>query len=452
MSYQYHVINDPVHGPMQFGSLEDSWIKPFIDSPHFQRLRQIKQLGLADWIFPGALHSRFSHGLGVCYIVSQICNKLGVDNENKQLLIIAGLLHDLGHGPFSHLFEELCVDHAIKHERWTAQFLQSYADSDFLKTYNERNPDYPLTPKKIKQVQSLITHSYEGNKLFSDMISSQLDADRLDYLLRDSHFCGVTYGTYEFRWLLHCLTIIKHEGQERLGITRKGVGVVEEYVMARRLMMRNIYHHGKKIGAEFLMQQFLNAVAKSLQEPSSRKRFRESALIQFLEQMNAFNLMAVKEGLQEKHVVQFLQNNFHLYQQLCDYDVLQLIRDLAMDETTDNVTALAKRLHHRILPKVIPVADRAIKEATNLIHDFEKKHTVEDWQLRLMSLPHQSYSISEDPILLVESTGAVKSLHTESLMIDALSDKHENHYLVVFDTALLQTEAGELLYNLLRDL
>lgn len=448
----FHVIKDPVHGTMQFSSQENGWIKPFIDSENFQRLRHIKQLGLADWIFPGAVHSRFSHGLGCCYIVSQICNKLGISDEDKQLVMIAGLLHDIGHGPFSHMFEEIFRHKSIQHEMWTPFFMQEYASTEFLRTYNQRNKKNPLTKEKIFQIQDLITHRFEGNKLLADIVSSQLDADRLDYLLRDSHFCGVTYGHYEFRWLLHCLAIINLDGKNRLGITRKGVGVVEEYLMARRLMMRNVYQHGKKIGSEFFMQSFLKELSSNIAKNRLYLTQNESALIQFLQQMDLFNQQLDTERSVKKLTERFIKDNYHLYKQLCDYDLFSLIRKLSGWDESSNAVQLAKRLQDRRLPKVIPIDFKSITKAMQMVDLFQKAHKVPAWQLSIIDLPHLSYTLGEDPILIQESTGVVKSLHTESIMIDALSDKSESLYLACVDQALLDRKEGKKLYNELRNL
>ncbi len=446
----FHVIKDPVHGTMQFNSKENSWIKPFIDSVNFQRLRHIKQLGLADWIFPGATHSRFSHGLGCCYIVSQICNKLGISDNDKQLVMIAGLLHDIGHGPFSHLFEAIFTDHSIQHEMWTPLFLEEFSRKEFLDAYNERNKKHPLTKKKIDQIRDLITHRCKINKLLSDIVSSQLDADRLDYLLRDSHFCGVTYGNYEFRWLLHCLTIVESDSQKALGVTRKGVGVVEEYLMARRLMIRNVYQHGKKSGAEFFMQEFLKQLAQGILDQKLFSQLKENALIQFLRKMSEFNQTIKSSKNRERAINQYLKDNYSLYQQLCDYDVFELIRELAGWKDQHQAVILAKRLHERCLPKVIPLDVDKIERARALIDGFKGK--IFQWQLAIINLPHLSYELLKDPILVQESTGAIKYLHEESLMIGALSDKNEDHYLVCLDQPLLATKAGEKLYNALRNL
>ena len=209
MNNTYHVIKDPVHGTMQFTSLEDAWVKPFIDSPNFQRLRHIKQLGLGDVIFPGAVHSRFNHCLGCCYVASQIAQKVGLEDEERQLVMIACLLHDIGHGPFSHAFEGIFKNKFIQHEDWTPYFLEDYGTDAFFTDYNQRNPRYPLTREKFEEIAKMIMHHPVEKRMLADVVSSQLDADRLDYLLRDSHFCGVRYGEFDFRWMLHCMAIVK---------------------------------------------------------------------------------------------------------------------------------------------------------------------------------------------------------------------------------------------------
>ena len=242
----FHVIKDPVHGTMQFTTLENNWIKPFIDSPHFQRLRHIKQLGMGDLIFPGAVHTRFNHCLGCCYIASQIAHKIGLAEEERQLVMIACLLHDIGHGPFSHAFEDVFHRKLIRHEAWTPFFLNDYRTPEFFAYYNRCNPRHHLSEEKFILIEEMIMHKSRVKRVLADIVSSQLDADRLDYLLRDSHFCGVAYGQFDFRWMLNSMMIVNAPQGERLGLTHKGIGVVEHYLMARRLMTRNIYHHQKK--------------------------------------------------------------------------------------------------------------------------------------------------------------------------------------------------------------
>jgi len=449
----FHIIKDPVHGVMQFTTEEDGWIKPFIHSANFQRQRNIKQLGLTDWMFPGAVHTRFNHGLGSCYIASQIVNKLGLNVHDRQLVILACLLHDIGHGPFSHTFEDIFWQNSIKHESWTPMFLTEFTSERFLTNFNKLNPQQKLNQSKINEIQKLIMHQKSDNPLLADIVSSQLDADRLDYLLRDSHFCGVTYGEYDFRWLLHCLTPVKQGDVKRLGITHKGVGVVEQYLMARRLMIRNVYQNGKKHSAEYLLKEFLQHLARDL---ANQKEFlkldMENAAVQFLQNVNDFNYEAEQGKKVEKSKDNFIQNNYDLYKKLCDYDILALIRHLANLEHDNSTVMLAKRLQHRVLPKILYVHEKDIKHVGEIIQHFKEKNKkqVRNWQVNLLQLPHLSYAVNKDPILVRDFAGKINYLHDNSMMIGAISDKYESSYLVVIDAQILEQPSVQKLMQELR--
>lgn len=452
----FHIIKDPIHGVMQFTTEEDNWIKPFISSANFQRQRNIKQLGLTDWIFPGAVHTRFNHGLGCCYIASQIVNKLGLDISERQLVILACLLHDIGHGPFSHTFEDVFFQRAIRHEMWTPMFLEDFAREDFLTKFNALNPRSKLDQGKINKIQSLIMHRECDNHLLSDIVSSQLDADRLDYLLRDSHFCGVTYGEYDFRWLLHCLIPIEQNGAKRLGITHKGVGVVEQYLMARRLMIRNVYQNGKKHGVEYLLKEFLHHLANDVaHQEEFLKLDTYNTLVRFLKNVNYFNQQANKSEDLKSMVNDFLRKNYSLYKELCDYDILAMIRYLAGLDGDHATILLAKRLQHRILPKILYVYEKNVKYVDEIVGEFKQhnRKTIDDWQMALLRLPHLSYDVSKDPILMKDFSGTANYLHDNSIMINAISDKYESDCLVVIDSEIVgQSQVAELIKRLRREI
>lgn len=454
MSERFHVIKDPVHGSMQFTTQEDNWIKPFIDSENFQRLRNIKQLGLADWVFPGAEHTRFNHCLGCCYISNQICNKLDIKDEDQQIVSIACLLHDIGHGPFSHAFEDIFYQHAIRHERWTPLFLREYCDSNFLEKFNKRNPKFPLDENKIEKIANLIMHRNGENQLLNDIVSSQLDADRLDYLLRDSHFCGVNYGEYDLRWLLHCMTIVQHEEKPRLGITKKGIGVVEHYLMARRLMMRNVYKNGKKDAGEYLLKAFLKYLAQGIEEDRYFTKLEPKSLIDFLQKTNEFNQQAEKTKNFPKLLNAFLEENYASYKQLYDYDILSLIRQLAHADKKHPAITLAKRLYARRIPKVIYGDSEKSRKIDEVVKEFKEnnKNQIEDWQIAILNLPHLSYEMSNDPILIEDFSGNAKFLHDNSLMVNALSDKNENTVLVIVDREIANQSWLDELYSSLQGL
>lgn len=432
----YHVIKDPVHGTMQFTSVEDAWVKPFIDSPNFQRLRHIKQLGMGDFIFPGAVHSRFNHCLGCCYVASQIAHKIGLADEERQLVMIACLLHDIGHGPFSHAFEGIFKDKKILHEDWTPYFLDDYGTKEFFLHYNRLNPRYHLTEEKFRDIADMIMHKPVEKAVLADIVSSQLDADRLDYLLRDSHFCGVQYGQYDFRWMLHCMAIVESDHGERLGITHKGIGVVEHYLMARRLMARNMYHSQKKLAIEHFLVQLLANLAENLETHTSYETIRHTRLGKFLIAANQHNHAQTSKQ-------EFLEQNFANYKELCDYDVFTVIKQLAEMNDGTPATHIAKRLQNRIMPKIVRLDHKNLPSARDEIDEFKMKYKNEyqDWQLTLIKTPHQSYSGEDDPILVINEQGAIKPISEFSFMINAISDKLEHVAFLCVDKTIAEDKA-----------
>lgn len=436
----FHVIKDPVHGTMQFTSAEDKWIKPFIDNPTFQRLRHIKQLGMGDFIFPGAVHTRFNHSLGCSYVASQIAHKIGLAEEERQLVMIACLLHDIGHGPFSHAFEDIFYQKLIRHETWTPFFLAKFRTSEFFNYYNRINPRHQLTAEKFSLIEHMIMHKGNTNRVLSDIVSSQLDADRLDYLLRDSHFCGVAYGQFDFRWMLHCLAIVNSKEGERLGLTYKGIGVVEHYLMARRLMTRNIYHHHKKLVLEFYLIKLLTYLAESLSDYSSYSTIKKTALGKFLLAVNQFNHTISHTKNVSAHKQQFLTDNFSNYQELGDYDVFTIIKLLADMDDEHPASQLALRIRNRNIPKIFRLEGTNIKTTQTKLDEFKHSHCdiFQDWQLAIIKTPHQAYTLDE-PILVLDENGNIKPIDELSLMIQAISDKYENTAFLCVDSSVIDS-------------
>jgi uncharacterized protein len=434
----FHVIKDPVHGVMQFTNKEDFWIKPFINHPNFQRLRHIKQVGLADLIFPGAVHTRFNHGLGCCYVGSQIANKIKLDDHERQLVVIANLVHDIGHGPFSHTFEDVFVNKSIRHEEWTPYFLNEFCDDEFIHQYNLSNPDFPLSVARMEQIEKMIMHKYDGNKVLADIVSSQLDADRLDYLLRDSHFCGVKYGQFDLRWMLHCLVPVETEDGFRLGVNYKGVGVVEHYIMARRLMIRNIYHHYKKHAIENLLIKFLEKLSRCLPKESFLKKYKDSKLGQLLISAQKFNKNVGDAGPSEEQTQKFLKENFELYKHLGDGHVLTVISELAFSSKEHDIVTLAKRIYFRQMPEVYPLDISYMGEVQEIVDNFKAQHkgAICDWQLEVISTPQLCYTGDNDPIYVLERSGKVQKISDSSLMLGSFSDKYEHACSLFIDSGL----------------
>src|SRR5262245_59157379 len=219
------IIRDPVHDCIAF-RLErpvDALLFALLNTAEVQRLRRIRQLGMASLAYPGADHSRYSHSLGVMEtarkIIDQLRRSFYISEETETICLAAALLHDLGHGPFSHVFERVT---GIHHEDHTRRVILD-PDSDVNRTLVEHDP---ALPQKIDD----FLHCRPSRTFICDILSSQLDADRLDYLLRDNLMTGSRYGGYDLRWLLVSMTI--DSASDRLAVTWKGISAVEAYLQA----------------------------------------------------------------------------------------------------------------------------------------------------------------------------------------------------------------------------
>jgi uncharacterized protein len=231
------IIRDPVHDVIALRTEDatDRLLFNLLNAAEFQRLRRIRQLGMAHMAYPGADHSRYSHSLGVMQTARLILKRLaedGVQLEDREctVCLVAALLHDLGHGPYSHVFERVT---GVKHEKLTYRVIldgESEIHQHLIK-FDKMLPE---------QVVAMLTGKWP-RRFLSDVISSQLDADRLDYLLRDNLFTGSRYGQFDLRWLIAALAV--DPASQRLVVRPKAISAVEAYLQARYHMYRNVYFH-----------------------------------------------------------------------------------------------------------------------------------------------------------------------------------------------------------------
>ena len=249
------IIRDPVHDVIAF-RLErpaDALLFRLINAAEFQRLRRIRQLGFASLAYPGADHSRYSHSLGVMETARKMLGQLRqshpIDEAEETVLLATCLLHDLGHGPFSHVFERVS---GFRHEELTQRIIED-PDSQVHQVLAAHDGSLP------DRVAQLLAGRSRGGFL-GDILSSQLDADRLDYLLRDNLMTGSRYGDYDLGWLLHALTIDEASG--RLAVTWKGVSAVEAYLQSRYHMYRNVYFHKVVRSAEGMVKLVLQRAGR----------------------------------------------------------------------------------------------------------------------------------------------------------------------------------------------
>lgn len=269
-------FRDPIHG---FIEVSDDEAR-IIDSAPFQRLRHIKQLSTTYMVYHGAEHTRFGHSLGVMHLTSRVFDSIISKNPHlfdkpttayyRQILRIVGLTHDVGHAPFSHGSEDLFPD-GMEHEDYTKKIIFETEIREHIERIGEHFQDehgdgFPITPEVIwlaytgaNPVDPLYRSDFQFLKSLMD---GELDCDKMDYLLRDSHYCGVQYGTYDLRRLIDSFTVYQDDenSSPRLAILSDGVQAVEEFILARYFMFIQVYYHKTRRFLDFRLLECMKAL------------------------------------------------------------------------------------------------------------------------------------------------------------------------------------------------
>ncbi len=240
------ILNDPVYG---FINIPNELIFEIIEHPYFQRLRRIKQLGLTDYVYPGALHTRFHHALGAMHLMSRALQSLeskghSISKEEYDAALIAILLHDVGHGPFSHTLE-FSLFNDVTHEQLSVWMMERLN-------------------QEMNKALDLAIQIFQGKyhrPFFNQLVSSQLDLDRLDYLKRDSYFTGVHEGMVGSERIIKMLEL--HE--DKLVVEEKGIYSIENFLNARRLMYWQVYLHKVAVSAEVMLIEIIKRVKELAQ-------------------------------------------------------------------------------------------------------------------------------------------------------------------------------------------
>ena len=286
------IFNDPIYG---FISIPDKLILEIIDHPYFQRLRRIKQLGLTDFVYPGALHTRFHHALGCAFLMQKAIaslrqkgHQISPDEANGAILAI--LLHDIGHGPFSHALEHSLVQ-GITHEEISLHFMNSLN---------------VIFGGRLDTAIKIFTDEHP-KKFLHQLVSSQLDMDRLDYLARDSFYSGVSEGVVSSERIIDMLDVV----DDHLVVQQKGIYSVEKFIVARRLMYWQVYLHKTVISAEFMLVKILERVVSLADD--KQELFGSPALKFFL-----YNQVDKKDFISGRAIQEFAK--------LDDYDIMGAIK------------------------------------------------------------------------------------------------------------------------------
>lgn len=278
-------IRDPVHGSI---AILDEEV-PIIEHPLFQRLRNIKQLGLSEYAFPGATHTRYLHSIGVCHVATLIFNKIFPTAQMpkadflrlRETVRIACLLHDIGHAPLSHatecimplrknlklptqLLKFLPKDQRATHEDYT---LKSILDSSLSEAFKLINAEFGVTPRAVASLISgfdlepsyFLIQKKNYFPVLHQLVSSELDCDRMDYLLRDSYFCGVSYGKIDLDWIINSLSLADLNNEIFLALSQRSISTFDDFLLSRFHMFLMIYFHYRSVCLEQMLHRYFNS-------------------------------------------------------------------------------------------------------------------------------------------------------------------------------------------------
>jgi HD superfamily phosphohydrolase len=267
MPSTYKIFRDPVHNVITFDLKRDKLLLDLVNTATFQRLRNIRQLGFSWVAYPGAEHSRFTHALGACHLAGRVLDQLGkstpIDPADRVAAQASALLHDVGHGPFSHLYES-AFPSALSHEAWGIEIVTNPA-SDVHQVLAAHDPALP------GRVAAVLAKTYRPYFVVQ-LVSSQLDVDRFDYLLRDSQMTGAQYGLFDVEWIINSLVLanVEIDGvRERSLVIDAGRGLhsVEQHLLGRHFMYRQVYFHPACRAADMITKAVFKRLAAVAHPP-----------------------------------------------------------------------------------------------------------------------------------------------------------------------------------------
>lgn len=398
-SRTYH---DPLHGAIALDRRDpaEALLIQLIDTPAFQRLRRIRQLGPASLTFHGAESSRFTHSLGVVAIARRAFDGIAKRHPELQVhratVLCAALLHDIGHGPFSHTCEEIF---GSNHEHWTLRILR---ESEPVRSCLEAHD-----PNLIAQIQQVYTKQHPV-PLVWQLVSSQLDCDRLDYLMRDSYFTGASYGKLDLDRILQALDY--DPDQQQLVVKRKGMAAIEHYLIVRYFMYAQIYNHPKNIAATWTLQKAFHRAKALLTQGQLTADTTVTAWLQH----NSADLplehyLNADDGVFFYHLQRWQQHSDSLLSDLC------------------------RRYIDRDLLKAIDVTHRPLDDRQAMLQhvhqQLERQGFAPDYYAGLRTALSRGYTLYQRGIKLQTEQG-IQEISDLSPLVKTLTYPYERHWLL----------------------
>lgn len=396
------IINDPVYG---FITIPYEIIFDLIEHPFFQRLRRINQLGLTQLVYPGAIHTRFNHALGALHLMIKALNTIeqkgtALTYDEKEAVCIAILLHDLGHSPFSHILEKTLLP-GVHHEKISLELMKILN-----KQYSGR----------LTLAIDIFTNRYK-KKFLHQLVSSQLDMDRLDYLTRDSFYTGVSEGIVGIDRIINMLAVSNNE----LAVEEKGIYSIEKFIVARRIMYWQVYLHKTTIAADQVLSNIIKRVKFLLSQNKN---------VEVTKDLSFFMNLKSKINLSENILLQFVKT-----------DDIDLMYNLKQWQNSEDfvLSTLSQALINRHLPKIIIQNKKFDKETICQKSDLLKskfinlKKTDVEYFVSSGMVKNEAYKF-RGTIKMLSKTGEIKELTTASdnYNLTALSEKVTKYYLCYY--------------------
>lgn len=396
------IINDPVYG---FVNIPYDIVFDIIEHPFFQRLRRIRQLGLTSMVYPGAYHTRFHHVIGAMHLAMQALETLKskghqISEEESKAVICGVLLHDIGHGPFSHALEYTIVN-GVHHEELSILFIERLNE--------EFNGELDLTLEVFK-------NTYH-KKFLHQIISSQLDVDRLDYLTRDSFYTGVHEGIVGVDRIIKMLNI----KDDTIVAEEKGIYSIEKFLVARRIMYWQVYLHKTVVSAEFLVINILKKAKDIVNEGG--ELFATAPLLSFLKSNYSLKDFKEKPELLEQ------------FAKLDDYDIFTCVKEW-INHPNKSLSTLCSWMINRKLYKVEietePYSKGTIEEYKNKVHEklnIPKEDL--DYFVFTEEIQNNAYNPKKDSIKILYKNGTTKDIAeaSDQLNISSLSSPVTKYFL-----------------------
>ena len=401
------IFNDPIYG---FITIPNTLIYDLIQHPYFQRLRRISQMGLSYLVYPGAHHTRFHHALGAMHMMQKAIEVLrfkgvAISKEEENALFIAILLHDIGHGPFSHAMEHSIV--AVHHEEISLLFME------------QLNTEF-------SGELSLAIQVFKGEyhrKFMLQLVSSQLDMDRMDYLKRDSFYSGVAEGNINSDRLIQMLNVV----DDVLVMEEKGIYSIEKFLMARRLMYWQAYLHKTSLVAELTLTKTLKRAKELLHKGIA------------VECSKPFKFFMENQITMES----FTTNDLNTFAQLDDFDIVSALKTWQYHDDFI-LSSLSKMIINRDLPKIKLSSDKFPKEVlTQYIATFSQQNNITNQEAEYFifkgKIKNQAYNKEAEPIRILKKDKTIEDVveASDQLNLKALS-KPVTKYFICFPKQLIE--------------